>query len=221
LSSSQRWATTAGSDTSRAIRGNSMSDLHERRGAHKPRPRAGSAHRGSPVPVYLGLGSNVGDRSANLEEAVRRLERVPSARLLALSRVYETEPVGPVPQSSFLNAVARLEVALSPPALLVEVKRIEVEMGRREPNVRWGPREIDVDILLFGDEQISADALAIPHPEMWRRRFVLVPLLEVLSPGRWSEAARRALDSLGPGQVVRVYASPPAPPFVPTFPDSV
>jgi len=159
---------------------------------------------------YLGLGSNVGDRRAALEAAVAALPRH-GVDVLASSSVYETEPVGEVlDQGDFLNACVRVETALEPEALLDACKAVERELGREPGGVRHGPRHIDVDVLLLGDCEHRSERLALPHPEVTSRRFVLVPLLELdpelaLPDG---VALRDALAELDPGQDVR-RAGPP------------
>jgi 2-amino-4-hydroxy-6-hydroxymethyldihydropteridine diphosphokinase len=127
--------------------------------------------------AYLGLGSNVGDRERNLAEA-RRLLDERGARLLRASRVLETEPYGVTDQPRFLNQVIEVEWDGTPRELLQAVKSIEVAVGRR-PTYRWGPREIDVDILLFGDRTVREPDLVIPHPGLRERPFVLEPLSEL------------------------------------------
>jgi 2-amino-4-hydroxy-6-hydroxymethyldihydropteridine diphosphokinase len=127
--------------------------------------------------AYLGLGSNLGNRERNLAEA-RRLLGERGARLLRTSSVRETEPVGVTDQPRFLNQVVEVEWAGSPRELLDTAKSVEVTVGRR-PTYRWGPREIDVDILLFGDRTVREPDLVIPQPELGRRPFVLEPLAEL------------------------------------------
>ena len=129
---------------------------------------------------YLGLGSNVGDRRANLQAAVDALPRH-GAIVLACSSTYDTDPVGLVlDQPSFLNACVRIETALGPEQLLDACKTIERELGRDvEGGRRHGPRPIDVDLLLLGDEPFSSERLTIPHAQVTSRRFVLIPLLEL------------------------------------------
>ncbi len=129
--------------------------------------------------AFIGIGSNVGDRLEFLRRAVDALRELGRVRT---SSVYETDPVGP-PQDAFLNAVASLETALRPHDLLAALKRIEAELGRI-PRERWGPREIDLDLLLYGDETIDEPGLSVPHPEMTKRGFVLVPLVEVAPDAR-------------------------------------
>lgn len=127
---------------------------------------------------YIGLGSNLGDREANLEAAVGALSSEAGVRVLRQSGVYETEPVGVVDQGWFFNAVVEIESALGPPELLAALKRIEARLGRR-PGRRWGERLIDLDLLLYDDLVVGEPDLTIPHPELWRRLFVLLPLAEV------------------------------------------
>lgn len=126
--------------------------------------------------VYFGLGSNLGDRELNLSRAVEKLRE--KVRILRLSSIYETEPVGYAEQPWFLNAVCAGETGLTPHALLDFVKAIELELGRTE-GIRWGPRVIDLDILFYGNLVFSDDKLTIPHPRLHERRFVLVPLAEI------------------------------------------
>ena len=136
-----------------------------------------SAERG-----YLGLGSNLGDRRALLQAAVEDLW-AHGVQAIASSSVYETEPVGEVlDQPAFLNACLRVETALGPEALLDACKAVEGALGRTPGGVRHGPRPVDVDVLLLGTVAYTSERLEIPHRELARRRFVLVPLLE-LDPG--------------------------------------
>ncbi len=130
--------------------------------------------------VYFGLGSNLGDRAALLRFAVERLQ-APDLRLLRVSSVYETEPVGLRAQPMFLNMVAEFESSLSPRELLERAQLVEQELGRVR-TVPNGPRTIDIDLLLCGDLLVNEDDLIVPHPRYRERRFVLDPLLE-LNPG--------------------------------------
>lgn len=137
----------------------------------------------STVVAYLGLGSNVGDRRANLRAAVDLLPRH-GVRVLASSSTYDTDPVGEIlDQPAFLNACLRVETALAPLGLLDACKAVEQERGRvlaDEPGyVKHGPRALDVDLLLYGDQALAVDRLTLPHPQVLARRFVLVPLLEL------------------------------------------
>jgi 2-amino-4-hydroxy-6-hydroxymethyldihydropteridine diphosphokinase len=127
----------------------------------------------------LGLGSNVGDRRAQLQAAVDALPSV-DVRVIAASSVYDTDPVGEVlDQPSFLNACVLVETALEPLDLLDAVKRLEGELGRVDGGMRHGPRAIDIDILLLGDLQLSHERMTVPHEQVLSRRFVLVPALEL------------------------------------------
>jgi 2-amino-4-hydroxy-6-hydroxymethyldihydropteridine diphosphokinase len=144
---------------------------------------------------YLGLGSNVGDRRANLQAAVDALP-AHGVDVLASSATYDTEPVGLVlDQPDFLNACLRIRTALAPEALLDACKAVERELGRRAGGVRHGPRPIDVDLLLLGDETYRSERLSLPHEQVTSRRFVLVPLLE-LAPDLVVPGAGRAADAL-------------------------
>jgi dihydroneopterin aldolase/2-amino-4-hydroxy-6-hydroxymethyldihydropteridine diphosphokinase len=149
--------------------------------------------------AYLSLGANLGDRLAHLAEAVHRLSNVPGVSLKAVSGVYETAPQGKLDQPDFLNAVIAVQTDLAPLDLLAAIHRVEEAMGR-ERKERWGPRTIDIDILLYGEESFDGVGLQIPHPRMGERAFVLVPLLELL-PDR--DDLRRLLDRL-PDQGVRL-----------------
>ncbi len=128
--------------------------------------------------VFLCLGSNVGERRARLAEGIVELERSGVA-LPIRSSVYETEPVGVENQPWFLNQVVRGVTRLSPVELLGVCKRIETGFGREPTSVRFGPRPLDIDILLYGDRVMSDERLTIPHPRMHERRFVLIPLVEI------------------------------------------
>ncbi len=162
---------------------------------------------------YLGLGSNVGDRRANLQAAVKRLP-AHGVRVLASSSVYETEPVGEVlDQRDFLNACIEITTELDPEGLLDACKAVEAELGREPGGRRHGPRPIDVDVLLLGSVQYASDRLSLPHREVATRRFVIVPLLE-LAPGLEVPGTGRldeALSSLGSGQQVTRNGPPLAP----------
>jgi 2-amino-4-hydroxy-6-hydroxymethyldihydropteridine diphosphokinase len=126
--------------------------------------------------VYLGLGSNLGDRQRNLAVALERLG--PLVRVEAVSSLYETEPVGPQDQPPFLNAVCRAVTGLPPKGLLRHLDEVEREIGRRRGE-RWGPRPIDIDLLLYGDLVLDEGGAQVPHPELQNRAFVLAPLAEL------------------------------------------
>ena len=164
--------------------------------------------------VYLGLGSNVGDREAMLQAAIDELHSR-EAFVRRLSSVYETEPMDLRGQRWFLNAVAEVQTDLFPAQLLARIGRIEQHLGRRRM-VAKGPRSIDIDILLYGNFVVRTRNLVIPHERLTERRFVLVPLLE-LSPELRDPASRRPLrDFLGAvaGQAVRKVE------FAPVLPGS-
>lgn len=130
------------------------------------------------VTAYLGLGGNVGDVAASMADALKRINAHPQCEVSAVSRVYHTPPWGPVEQDWFLNACARVETELSAPVLLEFVLEIEREAGRvRE--TRWGPRTLDIDILLYGEEPVRLEHLTIPHPRMTERAFVMAPLADI------------------------------------------
>ncbi|MGN6372959.1 MAG: 2-amino-4-hydroxy-6-hydroxymethyldihydropteridine diphosphokinase [Solirubrobacteraceae bacterium] len=127
----------------------------------------------------LGLGSNVGDRHANLQAAVDALPAV-GVQVLRASSVYDTDPVGEVlDQPSFLNACITVQTTLDPLELLDAVKRVERELGRTEGGVRHGPRAIDIDVLLLGDIELAHERMTLPHEQVLSRRFVLIPALEL------------------------------------------
>jgi 2-amino-4-hydroxy-6-hydroxymethyldihydropteridine diphosphokinase len=128
------------------------------------------------VEVCLGLGSNLGDREGNLQEALWRLGS--GVRVTAVSSFYETEPLGYTEQPRFVNAVCRGQTDLEPLALLALLKAIEREMGR-QPSLPNGPRLIDIDLLFYGEEMLESPELTIPHPRLTQRAFVLVPLAEI------------------------------------------
>ena len=128
--------------------------------------------------VFVGLGSNLGIREANLQRGVESLKRLPGTEFLRCSRFVETKPVGFLQQPDFVNAVAEMATSLDPRDLLAHLKDIEKQLGRR-PESRWGPRIIDLDILLYGREIIQSADLTVPHPELAHRAFVLEALLEL------------------------------------------
>jgi len=128
--------------------------------------------------VYVGLGSNLGERESMIRLALEDLSRLPETQLVRASSLYDTEPVGEVDQPNFLNAVAQLETGLSPRQLMWNLRLIEKRLGRVRTR-RWGPRTMDLDLLFYGDEVIEDPDLRVPHPELAARSFVLVPLLEL------------------------------------------
>jgi 2-amino-4-hydroxy-6-hydroxymethyldihydropteridine diphosphokinase len=137
--------------------------------------------------AYLALGSNLGDRAAHLQGAIDALTITDDVHLAAVSRVYDTAPVGGPPQDAFLNAVVAIDTDLAPHALLALAQQIERD-ARRVRAERWGPRTLDVDVLLFDDLALDDPDLIIPHPRMWERGFVLAPLRDV-APGLVDAAA--------------------------------
>lgn len=128
--------------------------------------------------AYLGIGSNLYDRAANLQHAVDGLSATPEIEVVGVSRVYETEPVGGPEQPDYLNAVVAIETTLSARELLVTAQRLEAEAGRVRAE-RWGPRTLDVDVLLVGSEHHDEPDLVVPHPRMHERAFVVIPLAEL------------------------------------------
>ena len=129
--------------------------------------------------AYVALGSNIDNREYYLQSAIAVLNEESGITVTGLSSIYETEPVGYVDQSAFLNMVIQIHTDLSPDALLVTLLAIENRLGRTR-DLRWGPRTIDLDLLLYGDHRLTTPDLIIPHPRMHERAFVLVPLSEVL-----------------------------------------
>jgi 2-amino-4-hydroxy-6-hydroxymethyldihydropteridine diphosphokinase len=153
--------------------------------------------------VYLSLGSNIGDRAANLNAALDQLGDL--GQLLAVSSFYETEPVEFTAQAWFLNCAAKLETERMPKQLMKSILEIERQMGRRRRQDK-GPRNIDVDILLFGNVIVETQGLTIPHPALHERRFVLQPLAEIAPEVRhpvFKRAIRELLEALPAGQAVR------------------
>ena len=130
-------------------------------------------------PAWIGVGSNLEDPRAQVLAAFGRLKQLPRSRLVSTSRLYRSRPFGPVAQPDFVNAVAGVLTQLDPPALLKELRAIEVSMGRPERHEHWGPRIIDLDLLAWGCERRSDARLTLPHPGIVERNFVLYPLAEI------------------------------------------
>lgn len=128
--------------------------------------------------AYIALGSNIGNRLYYLREAVKALDSHEQISVIATSSIYETEPVGYINQDKFLNMVIKITTVLSPLALLEVTQKIEQRFGRKR-EIRWGPRTLDLDILLYNHENIETEQLIIPHPRMTERAFVMIPLLEL------------------------------------------
>lgn len=153
--------------------------------------------------AYLSLGSNLGDRAANLHAAVEQLAS--AGRVLAVSSLYETQPVDVPDQPWFLNCVAAIETDLTPRQLLQNLLQIEASMGRLRMRNK-AARNIDIDVVLFGDRMIEEPGLSIPHPAMHQRRFVLEPLLEIAPEARhpiFKKTVRELLADLPQGQTTR------------------
>lgn len=163
-----------------------------------------------PHTVYLSLGSNVGDRAAQIADAIDRLRAV--GQVVAASSLYETSPVENTNQPWFLNAVVQLETVLDPERLMGLLLGIERAMGRERTTPK-GPRTIDLDILLYDDREVHTATVDVPHPALHHRRFVLTPLAE-LAPNikhpTLHLTAAQLLDRLPEADVVRVYSAPPS-----------
>lgn len=162
--------------------------------------------------AFIALGANLGDAVAMVTRAMNDLGAVPATRVTGRSRLYRSAALGPAPQPDYVNAVARVETTLTPHHLLDELQAIEERHGRVRDGTRWGPRTLDLDLLLYDDLSLRDERLTLPHPEITRRNFVLAPLLE-LEPaaripgfGPAADALRAAgLDGLAPlGQFAQV-----------------
>jgi 2-amino-4-hydroxy-6-hydroxymethyldihydropteridine diphosphokinase len=132
----------------------------------------------SSVDVYVGLGSNLGDRELYLRKAMNTISQQPNIRGIEVSSIYETEPVGYTDQPDFLNAVAKFNTTMSPNGCLLMIQAIERNLERKR-GIRFGPRTIDIDLLLYGDAIINSEQLIVPHPRMIERSFVVIPLMEL------------------------------------------
>ncbi|MEI4791129.1 2-amino-4-hydroxy-6-hydroxymethyldihydropteridine diphosphokinase [Bacillus sp. FJAT-53060] len=128
--------------------------------------------------AYIALGSNIGKKETYLKEAVKKLHEHPDVQVELISSIYETTPVGYENQDDFLNMAVKISTSLRPEELLALTQEIEQELGRTR-EVRWGPRTADLDILLYNRENIETEQLVIPHPRMYERLFVLVPMSEI------------------------------------------
>lgn len=133
---------------------------------------------GAMTPTFIALGSNLDDPALQLQRAISALAKLPASVLMQVSSVYRSAAIGPGPQPDYLNAVALLETELEPEALLDALQDIERSQGR-ERDERWGPRTLDLDLLLYGDREILSARLTVPHPRMPERDFVLYPLREI------------------------------------------
>ena len=160
--------------------------------------------------VYVGLGSNLADPPAQIEAGLRALAHLPRTCLSARSHSYRSIPWGCTDQPEFVNAVVRLDTRLEPRELLGQLLAIERRAGRERDGVRWGPRVLDLDILLYGDRRIAEPGLRVPHPHLTERAFVLVPLAEIAPD----------LDIPGHGRVVDLLARIDASACAPFVPDA-
>lgn len=147
--------------------------------------------------VYLALGSNLADPLHQVQSALDALAAIPQSRLVACSSLYRTPPYGPPDQPDYLNAAVALDTELSPEALLDHTQRIELEQGRVRKDHRWGPRTLDLDIMLFGDLTLATARLTVPHYDMHNRAFMLLPLLEI-APALCLPDGTRIADLLAP-----------------------
>lgn len=145
--------------------------------------------------AYVALGSNMGDRETYLRRAVSIIHQHPQIKVDAISSIYETDPVGYADQGLFLNMVISLSTSLDPFELLLFLQKTEAELGRKR-TIRWGPRTVDLDILLYNEENIETEQLFIPHPRMHERLFVLIPLKE-LKPDLTEELINKRTDQEG------------------------
>jgi 2-amino-4-hydroxy-6-hydroxymethyldihydropteridine diphosphokinase len=151
--------------------------------------------------AFIGVGANLGDRAAALTRAIARLRACPEVGTLEVSSVYETKPVGMVNQPIFLNMVAGIETTLSPERLLHTLQEIETAFGRSR-DVRWGPRTVDLDLLLFEGENRATAELQLPHPRMFERTFVTIPLAELLKRPRFEQPCWTTVrEQLGPVKI--------------------
>jgi 2-amino-4-hydroxy-6-hydroxymethyldihydropteridine diphosphokinase len=152
------------------------------------------------LPAYIGIGSNMDDPQLQVRGAFQALASLPDSRLIFRSRLYRTRPFGPVKQGDFINAVAGLLTHLLPERLLAELRALEVAQGRRREE-RWGPRTLDLDLLVFGDQTIKSESLEVPHPGIAERGFVLAPLADIAPTlfvpglGRVAELLQRLPDT--------------------------
>lgn len=158
--------------------------------------------------AFVALGANLGDRLATIEAAVEAIDDVDRVVVEDVSGVYETLPVGGPEQDPYLNAVVRLRTDLDPRDLFRELQLIETAFGRdRSSEERWGPRTLDLDLLLFGDVELDTNDLVVPHPRLHERAFVLVPLLEVFPGGALPDGTRltRLIAALAPIDGIELY----------------
>ena len=160
--------------------------------------------------VYLSLGSNMGAKITNIKNAVEAIGAIEGIRVIKTSSLYATEPWGKKDQAGFINAAVEIVTSLTPGQLLERLQEIEIKMGR-QPSEKWGPRIIDIDILLFGDEVLQSRKLTVPHPHMRNRLFVLIPLEEINSAIRFpddgmdiKEVLTRVIDREGNQEITKI-----------------
>lgn len=144
------------------------------------------------IRCYIGLGANLADPTASILSAVACLKQLPDSRFVALSSIYQSQPMGPADQPDYINAVAAIDTQLTPLALLDQTQHIEQHHGRQRKAERWGPRTLDLDILLYGDHIIENERLTIPHYGMKEREFVLYPLHDLAPTLMFSDGTRLA-----------------------------
>nr|WP_202627180.1 2-amino-4-hydroxy-6-hydroxymethyldihydropteridine diphosphokinase [Cronobacter sakazakii] len=142
--------------------------------------------------AFIALGSNLAEPLSQVNNALAALARIPGSRIVATSSFYRTPPLGPQDQPDYLNAAVALETTLSAEALLDNTQRIELEQGRVRKAERWGPRTLDLDIMLFGDATINTERLIVPHYDMKNRAFMLLPLSEIAPALRFPDGERLA-----------------------------
>jgi 2-amino-4-hydroxy-6-hydroxymethyldihydropteridine diphosphokinase len=129
--------------------------------------------------AYIGIGSNLDDPVSQVKEALEELDGIPDSVLVSQSSLYASKPMGPADQPDYVNAVAALDTLLSPEELLQALQKIEQRLGREREGEKWGPRIIDLDLLLYGKKTIKTDTLTVPHPGLHERDFVIIPLAEI------------------------------------------
>ncbi len=129
--------------------------------------------------AYIGIGSNLDDPVRQVKEALEELDTIPDSVMISQSSLYVSKPMGPADQPDYVNAVAALDTLLSPEELLQTLQKIEQRLGRERGDEHWGPRVIDLDLLLYGKKKISTDTLTVPHPGLHERDFVIIPLAEI------------------------------------------
>lgn len=163
------------------------------------------------TPAYVGVGSNLAEPYAQAMRGLQALSQLPASKLILASSLYRTTPVGPQDQPDFVNAVAALLTQLDSVSLLRALKSLERELGREQPVQRWGPRLIDFDLLVVGDQRLNSDELTLPHPALHERSFVLVPFAEiapdVFVPGQGS--VRQLAARMQHGGIEKISTSKP------------